>query len=90
LLKECCPDHPLFYNYKESKTFIYWIFNENNIEKLHQSLDIYESEIKNNIHIMTVNLENEKRRIEEQKKLDILSEDIKVSIGIIFKINNIH
>jgi len=45
---------------------------------------------KKNINIMKDNLENEKRRIEEQKKLDILSEDIKVSIGIIFKINNIH
>ncbi|ORX52947.1 hypothetical protein BCR36DRAFT_349614, partial [Piromyces finnis] len=77
LLKECCPDHPLFYNYKESKTFIYWIFNENNIEKLHQSLNIYETEIKNNIHIMTTNIKNEKKRLEEQKKLEMLSEDKK-------------
>lgn len=78
LLKECCPDHPLFYNYKDSKAFIYWIFNENDIQKLHQDIDTYEEEINNNIYMMNKNLEEEKRRLEEQKKLELYNEDIKV------------
>ena len=78
MLKECCPDHPIFYNYKNSKSFIYWIFDEKGIEKLHQSLENYEKEIKINIHIMTKKLKEEKRRMNEQKKLELLDQDMKV------------